>query len=111
MTPNISDIMRAVELIRSSPPNAIIATRELIDNFQPLIQSRAPSLFGMRVFQSPLAKAPARKHKKRAWMSANYHKRIQKKWNKRFGFVQCAYVFNADYLNTLDIRHVVRIEA
>lgn len=29
---------------------------------------------------------PIREHKHKRWMSDNYHKRIQKKWNKRFGF-------------------------
>lgn len=29
---------------------------------------------------------PNRKHKKKRWMSDTYHSRIQKKWNKRFGF-------------------------
>ena len=29
---------------------------------------------------------PLRKHERKDWMSDTYHKRIQKKWNKRFGF-------------------------
>lgn len=28
---------------------------------------------------------PAHRHKRKRWMSANYHKRIQKKWLKRWG--------------------------
>lgn len=44
-------------------------------------------LFGMDIKESALAVTfePRRSHKKRKWMSAAYHKRIQKKWNKRFG--------------------------
>lgn len=30
---------------------------------------------------------PKKLHKRRNWMTDNYHSRIQKKWNKRFGFV------------------------
>jgi hypothetical protein len=29
---------------------------------------------------------PKRLHKKKRWMSNQYHERIQKKWSKRFGF-------------------------
>jgi hypothetical protein len=45
------------------------------------------SLFGMKVIESPFAymQVPNRQHKKRRWMSDAYHRRIQKKWRKRFG--------------------------
>lgn len=29
---------------------------------------------------------PRKKHKVKKWMRESYHKRIQKKWNKRYGF-------------------------
>jgi hypothetical protein len=36
---------------------------------------------------------PARPHKRPRWMSAAYHRRVQKKWLKRWGYRQepCAY--------------------
>jgi hypothetical protein len=46
---------------------------------------------GMRVFESPLARMPARVHKRRRGMSEAYHRRVQKKWNKRFGYVPAAF--------------------
>lgn len=36
-----------------------------------------------RMFFNALHARP-RQHKKKRWMSENYHKRIQKKWNKAF---------------------------
>ena len=46
---------------------------------------------GIRLMESPLATEPSRAHKKRRWMSVAYHRRIQKKWNKRFGFKPSAF--------------------
>lgn len=45
------------------------------------------SIFGLKVIESPFAvmRAPNREHKRRNWMSEAYHKRIQKKWTKRYG--------------------------
>jgi len=42
---------------------------------------------GIPVILSPYAEAlvPARKHEIKSWMRESYHRRIQKKWNKRFG--------------------------
>lgn len=38
-------------------------------------------------FLSIFDRVPVRKHKLKRWMTkSNYHQRIQKKWNKRFGF-------------------------
>ncbi len=53
--------------------------------------NRAPDLVlgasGVRVYSSEFAvvSAPKRKHKKSASMSETYHRRVQKKWLKRFG--------------------------
>lgn len=43
---------------------------------------------------------PVRRHKKRANQSAAYHRRIQKKWNKRWGTktVRSAYLLNPGVL-------------
>lgn len=45
------------------------------------------TLYGMRVFESPLAVTTVqnRPHKKRRGQSAAYHRRISKKWAKRYG--------------------------
>ena len=60
------------------------------------------NMLGMKVVESPLANmtVPNRKHKRRRWMSEKYHKRIQKKWTKRFGTHQepCAILFNPSIL-------------
>lgn len=44
---------------------------------------------GVKVMANPAIpeteEVPARKHIKKQWMSESYHKRIQKKWIKRFG--------------------------
>ena len=44
-------------------------------------------LSGMRVYRSHLALVcePNKLHIKKDWMSESYHKRVQKKWSKRFG--------------------------
>lgn len=56
-------------------------------------------LAGIRVRQSPLAVnvEPVRRHRQRRGQSATYHRRVQKKWLKRFGKkeVPCAYVIDA----------------
>lgn len=45
---------------------------------------------GLTVFGNPIvpefSQAPSREHKEKAWMGERYKSRIQKKWNKRFGF-------------------------
>jgi hypothetical protein len=47
------------------------------------------NLFGIPVVAHPLVPlsmtVPNRKHRRRPWMSEQYHRRVQKKWNKRFG--------------------------
>lgn len=42
---------------------------------------------GVRVYSTPLAMTavPRRKHIKSRSMSESYHRRVQKKWNKRYG--------------------------
>ena len=58
-----------------------------------------PTLLGcIKVIESQLARLPAKRHKKRKWMSESYHRRIQKKWTKRFGTVPAAFMFASDYL-------------
>lgn len=44
-------------------------------------------LFGIPVFASPFCNriVSVRQHKKRRNQSATYHRRVQKKWTKRFG--------------------------
>lgn len=45
---------------------------------------------GVPVIKSPNAVEWGSKklHKKKRWMKKSYHERIQKKWDKRFGFWQ-----------------------
>jgi hypothetical protein len=58
----------------------------------------APSFLGMRVIESPEAKLPRRRHTQKPWMSDQYHRRIQKKWSKRFGFEPAAFLINTSAL-------------
>jgi hypothetical protein len=79
----------------------------LLDHYR---QNSQAKIMGMDVITSPLCKrmVPARVHKDRGEMHrknlnnshlqhrvrpSTYHKRIQKKWNKRFGFVRRDVVF------------------
>ena len=54
-------------------------------------------LVGVKIFYNIRSEQktnkPIKIHVKKDWMSENYHKRIQKKWNKRHGFhwVPCMY--------------------
>ena len=54
-----------------------------------------PDIGGVQVYQSTAAVnlEPIKKHTLKPGMKASYHKRIQKKWNKRHGVnpVPCAY--------------------
>ena len=53
------------------------------------------SLNGVRIYVNPYATSQeaVKKHIKTRSMSENYHKRVQKKWNKRYGTrqVPCMY--------------------
>lgn len=57
---------------------------------------------GLRIRESPLAvkSAPAKPHRKRRGQTDAYHRRVQKKWLKRFGTKQvpCAYMVDNSYL-------------
>lgn len=59
----------------------------------------APSFMGMRVHSSPHAMMakPVREHQEKPWMKGRaYHRRIQKKWDKRYGTrrVPAAFIFD-----------------
>lgn len=58
------------------------------------------ALFGMKIVESTMAlertNVPAREHVRRRWMADNYHRRIQKKWLKRFGTVSKPCMFQFD---------------
>ena len=86
----------------------ILAAAKLMDEYERdnkhrFLADMAGGLFnpfgGMRVVESPLAmqtvSAPKRAHKKRRNQTEAYHRRIQKKWTKRFGVsvkqVPCVY--------------------
>ena len=55
-------------------------------------------LSGIKIRTSPYAYTfePVKKHKRRSSQSDAYHRRVQKKWTKRFGTqkVPCAFVVN-----------------
>jgi hypothetical protein len=55
-------------------------------------------VLGMRVYESPFAvtREPARNHKRTRHQTAAYHRRIQKKWLKRFGTIETPAVLMID---------------
>lgn len=85
----------------------IIAAGKLLDqhereNSRRFLADMAGGLFNpfgaLRIVESPMAvqSVPKRSHKKRRNQTEAYHRRIQKKWTKRFGMkdVPCAYQIN-----------------
>jgi hypothetical protein len=56
----------------------------------------------MRIVENALAvkAVPVRKHQRRRGQTGAYHRRVQKKWMKRFGTKQvpCAYMVDNSYL-------------
>ena len=50
------------------------------------------SIYGLNILSSPHALEsttdPVKIHPIKPWMSLNYHNRIQKKWIKRWGYIQ-----------------------
>lgn len=69
------------------------------DPVRDFFQSSAPMMLnGTPIRESVLAvqSVPIRKHKKRRNQTEQYHRRIQKKWRKRFGekAVPCAFVID-----------------
>lgn len=89
--------MRAMELVKRPAFDTVLLPASW-SKALPRAEEPAPLFGGMRVIESPLARMPARVHKKRRWMSEAYHSRIQKKWNKRFGYVPAAFLMNTDVL-------------
>lgn len=60
---------------------------------------KIPQMFnGFRVVESTMAMetVPVRRHKQTRAKSDSYHSRIQKKWNKRFGFKQVPGIYMID---------------
>lgn len=85
----------------------IIAAGKLLDqhereNSRRFLADMAGGLFNpfgaLRIVESPMAvqSVPKRSHKKRRNQTEAYHRRIQKKWTKRWGTkeVPCAYQIN-----------------
>lgn len=54
-----------------------------------------PTLFGMRVIVSAHARVPAKQHTQKPWARGRcYHRRIAKKWIKRYGYKPGAFIFS-----------------
>lgn len=72
------------------------------------IAEAGPRLWGLQVRFSNILDGmqfPVRRHRKRKWMSEAYHRRIQKKWNKRFGTGPAMVLLNSDvYRNPTSTR-------
>jgi len=56
------------------------------------------SLNGVLIYVNPLAVTlePNKKHIKTRSMSENYHERVQKKWNKRYGTRQVPLMYKTE---------------
>ena len=97
----------ATGLAESLTIEKILAARDRIDQYERenarrTIADMAGGMFnpfgGLRLVEHPMAvrSVPVRVHKKRRNQTEAYHRRIQKKWTKRFGMkdVPCAYQIN-----------------
>jgi len=106
-TTRLNDLLHAIEVSKRRVSDCLVVPpeymRALRDHTAVEVKARQddamPSLLGaMRVFESDFARLPAKRHKKRKWMRESYHRRIQKKWTKRWGMVPAAFAFTADAL-------------
>lgn len=103
----LAAIQRAEELYSKQTLTNIILPSEYMKAFRDSTaaevaarqEAAMPSILGhIKVFESEYARLPAKRHKKRKWMRESYHRRIQKKWTKRWGTVPAAFAFAADAL-------------
>lgn len=110
LKPDLHAILRAIESAERKvfdtialPPSMLLLEDPRIPTAERIIgdmRAAERSLFGMGVvFSKMLNEMPYKVHRKRKWMSEAYHRRIQKKWNKRFGVGPLAILMNtADVL-------------
>jgi hypothetical protein len=96
-TLRVEDLIRMMDLLKPPAFDAVLLPAAWAKAL-PRSTEPAPMFAGMRVIESPDAKMPARVHKRRSGMSEAYHRRVQKKWNKRFGYVPAAFLLNTDML-------------
>lgn len=90
----LDHLRHAMSRLRDVPTFNAVVMPPAWAKTMPAAKDPASSLFGaIRVHESMEAKMPARVHKRRSGSEA-YHRRIQKKWNKRFGYVPAAFLFN-----------------
>lgn len=107
-TINLNDLMATIDSVQKQIYTSMVVpvgmTQEIRNstaneiNFK-ASHSRDPLVYGMKVFESSFAKLPAKRHKKRRWMAESYHRRIQKKWNKRWGYVPAAFMLNMNAIS------------
>ena len=108
-TPNLAGILRMLDLVQRDTFDMLgLPERVRLLDQMPVPtaveiamkhNTALPTLFGMQVRLSNLLDdMPVRFHRKKKWMSDAYHRRIQKKWNKRFGVGPVAVMMNANRL-------------
>lgn len=96
MTLRMEDIIHAMEMVKRPDFNTVLLPPVGVKSIKEHFDDQLPMRFmGMRVIESPYARMPAKAHKRRRGMSEAYHRRIQKKWNKRFGYVPAAFFIDA----------------
>jgi hypothetical protein len=105
--PDFTAIMRAMETARGMVYDAIALPPEALRSPEPStadlirrLQAEAmPKLYGMQVMVSKALEGmrwPVRVHKKRRNQSEAYHRRIQKKWTKRYGTAPAVVLMNRE---------------
>lgn len=112
--PDLSEMMQAIRLVERRIFDTVVIPDKLMRGLDDHVTQTAeritrqiaeagPTLWGIQVKLNRLLddmEWPVRRHRKRKWMSEAYHRRIQKKWNKRFGTGPVAVLLNSDvYLN------------
>lgn len=105
MIREMANIERRTFNLMTLPPEMFRALPE-VRTVDRLIVEQAealPKLFGMQVRVSQALEGmrmPVRRHKKRRNQSVAYHRRIQKKWTKRWGTAPVAVLMNDQFLRS-----------
>lgn len=102
-SPSLDLILEAIRRVEEQTFKALVIPFDMIREPSPLPTAlriggdaliAEAKLRGLHIHVSNLLdglKFPVRVHRKRKWMSESYHRRIQKKWNKRFGMGPAAF--------------------
>lgn len=119
-SPRMDEILRAIELTQARVYDALVIPYDLIREPCPLPTAERilgdaavadAKLRGIQIVVSSMLDGmtfPVRVHRKRKGMSEAYHRRIQKKWNKRFGKAPAWFLMNTKAMGST-VRSATRL--